>query len=338
MRGVAMNTPSVSIVMPFFNAAATLPRALDSMRAQTFRDWELIAVDDGSADDGAAMAAAAATEDKRIRVERRAHAGIVAALQHGCALARGGYFARMDADDAARPGRLERQMSLLEASPETGLCGTRVHIAGENVGPGRRRYAAWLNALVTHEAIVRDLFIECPVAHPAFMMRRDAFLDVGGYVDRGWPEDYGLVMRLWRAGWKLENVPETLLDWHERPGRLSMTGPRYSETAFRRLKRHYLFETCLADREAFHQWGAGEVGKRWLREWQERHPAAAVDINPRKIGREIHGTPIIAPESLPPPGGTFIVIAVGAPGAREEIRAWLSAHGYLELRDFRFVA
>ena len=63
-----------------------------------------------------------------------------------------------------------------------------------------------------------------------------------------------------------------------------------------------------------------------------------MDIHPRKIGREIHGVHVIAPDDLPGPNMTFIIIAVGAPGAREEIRAWLRPRGYVELRDFLFVA
>ncbi|MGI6461330.1 MAG: hypothetical protein ACOX5J_14790 [Candidatus Hydrogenedentales bacterium] len=80
------------------------------------------------------------------------------------------------------------------------------------------------------------------------------------------------------------------------------------------------------------------MGKVWLREWGHRQPDAVVDINPRKIGRKIHGVPVIAPDELPEPGTTFTLIAVGAPGARDEIRAWLKPRGYIELRDFLFVA
>jgi hypothetical protein len=62
------------------------------------------------------------------------------------------------------------------------------------------------------------------------------------------------------------------------------------------------------------------------------------DIDPRKIGRVIHGAPVIPPEDLPPPGTDFIVVAVGAPNARDEIRGWLTGHGYRELADFLFLA
>jgi len=333
-----MSRPAVSVILPFHNAAETLDPAIVSIRSQTFADWEMVAFDDGSTDDSGAVARKHAADDPRIRVLSSTHTGIVNALHQACAEARGTYLARMDADDTAHPERLARQVTLLDADPDIALCGTRVRMSGEGIGIGRRRYESWINALISHDDLVRELFVECPLPHPTFCMRRDVYEAVGGYQDHGWAEDYDLVMRIWRAGGRLAKVPEILLDWNHRPGRLSMVDARYSETAFRALKRHYLAESYLKGRDTFHQWGAGEVGKRWLREWGNAAPAAVVDISPRKIGRRIHGMPVITPEALPPPGATFIVVAVGTPGARDDIRARLAPRGYRELQDYLFLA
>ena len=158
-------------------------------------------------------------------------------------------------------------------------------------------------------------------------------------MDHGWPEDYDLVMRLWRAGHGLGKTPEALLWWRDTTARLSMRDDRYSPHQFRRLKRHYLFEGYLAGECPFIQWGAGEVGKTWLREWPAgRRPDVVVDINPRKIGRVIHGVEVIAPDDIPPAGERFILIAVGAPGARAEIRQWLTPRGHREGEHYLFVA
>ena len=92
---------------------------------------------------------------------------------------------------------------------------------------GALRYERWLNSLATPQAIERDLFVECPLAHPTFFLRADAVATAGGYRDRGWPEDYDLLLRLWRAGGRLGTVPEVLLHWRERAGRLSRTHPSY---------------------------------------------------------------------------------------------------------------
>lgn len=331
-------TPAVSVILPFYNAGQSLDHAIASIHGQTFEDWEIIALDDGSNDASADIAQHWAGKDKRIRPIYTPHGGMVAALQRACAGSSAPFLARMDADDVSTPDRLQRQAAYMADRPEIAICGAWVRMTGDGIRSGRRRYEAWLNSLVSPEDIARDLFIECPLAHPAFFMRRTAFETVGGYRDRGWPEDYDFLFRLWRAGFGLGIVPEVLLEWHEAPGRLSMRDPRYAPEAFRAIKRHYFLESALLEGRRFWQWGAGEVGKPWLRDWTDPKPEAVIDINPRKIGRRIHGVPVAPPEALPPPGEVFIVVTVGAPGARDEIRNWLNPRGYTETRDYRFFA
>lgn len=330
--------PRVSVVLPVYNGGSTLVRAIESIQAQRHRDWELLVVDDGSEDDSAAIAAAIAEWDPRIRLLRWPHRGLVPALNTGCAAARGEFIARMDADDVSHADRFTRQLDWFSHHPQGGLCGTHVAMTGNAVGSGRRRYETWLNHLVTHEEIVGDLFVECPIAHPTFMMRRDAYENVGGYRDFDGPEDYDLVMRFWQGGYHLGNVFEPLLDWYEQPGRLSMTSPRYDEAAFRRFKRHWIVESRITGGRPLYQWGAGEVGKRWLLEWPEGALHAVADIRPSKIGQRIHGYDVIRPEELPAPGACFIVVAVGTPGAREVIRAHAGRLGFCQGEDYCFVA
>ena len=330
--------PTISVVLPVYNGEEVVRRAVASIQAQDVADWELIVVDDGSTDGSRAVVAAMAAEDGRIQVVPGPHRGLVSALRAGCARARGAFLARMDADDVSRPDRFSRQLAWFAANPGGGLCGTRVAMAGEGIREGRLRYGSWLNGNTTHDAIARELFIECPIAHPAFMMPRAVYGTVGGYRDVEGPEDYDLVFRVWHAGYRLGNVDEVLLDWYESPGRHSMTSPRYSEGAFRRLKRAWLARAGVGAGRPVYQWGAGEVGKRWLREWPAGAVEAVVDIRPGKIGQEIHGYRVIRPEALPPPGACFFVVAVGTPGAREIIRSWCGGRGYVECVDYRFVA
>ena len=332
------SVPTISVVIPCFNACETLASSLESILQQSFADFEVVWFDDGSTDEGAEMVESYAVRDPRIRLLRSEHVGIVEALRRACSAARGRYIARMDADDVAHPERLSRQVAYFERHPEMGLCGTQVRTVGEDIGTGRERYEAWINALTAHEEIVRDFFVECPVAHPTLMIRREVFEAVGGYEDRGWAEDYDLLMRCFGASVRMGNVPEPLLEWRNGAGRLSVRDERYSLPNFRALKRHYLFQSYLKDRTRFFQWGAGEVGKSWLAEWENLRPEAVAEVNPRKLGKVIHGTRVIAPLELPRPGEGFTVVAVGAPGAREDIRGWFSARGYTELEDFVFLA
>ncbi len=328
----------ISIILPVYNGVATIGRAMASIQAQDDSHWELIVFDDGSTDGSVAEARRIAKSDMRIRVVERPHRGLVPALQEACALAQGDYLARMDGDDVSLPQRLSEQRDWFALHTKGGLCGTQVRMVGETVYDGRRRYEHWLNANTTHDAIERELFIECPIAHPAFMMSRAAYDSVGGYRGFDGPEDYDLVFRIWHAGYTLGNVGRPLLAWHDSPGRLSMNSPRYGEAAFRNLKRHWFKAAGVGEGLPLFQWGAGEVGKRWLREWPPGTIEAVVDIRPGKIGQCIHGATVIRPEDLPPPGECYFLIAVGTPGARTIIRDWCRDKGYRECDDYRFIA
>lgn len=338
-RRRAKREPLVSVLMPCRNAEATVEEAIDSVLGQTMADFELLIWNDGSDDATAAILDRACQTDPRVVIVGNQRAGLVPALQRLAAHARGRYLARMDADDRSRPERLARQLDAFDTNPRLGLCGCLHETIGDAIGSGRRRYDDWINALVSHDDIAREAFVECPVAHPTFMLRREAFEAAGGYSDNPWPEDYDLFMRTLRCGWQIAKVPETLFDWRDYPARTSLVDERYSGAQFRAVKRHYLVEIHPRVAEGFYQWGAGDVGKRWLREWEGAHrPHAVVDIDPRKIGQSIHGFEVIGPDALPAPGETFVVVAVGAPGAREDIREWFARKGYVETRDYIFLA
>ena len=328
-----------SIVLPVHDGAATLGAAIESIRRQSHGHWELLVVDDGSSDDSPDIASAHAEADPRVRLLPAGRVGLVRALRYGCDAARGAYIARMDADDVSMPDRLERQLALMRGDDAIALCGT--HVTDITPGDGRRRYTRWLNSLRTHEDIIRNILIECPLAHPTFVMRREALESVGGYRDNGWPEDYDLVLRLWAAGRRLAVVGgDPLLGWRDSPTRLSRTDPRYSLESFRACKMHHLLHSPLLPSERrLWQWGGGQEGKAWLRAWPSgRMPELVVEVSPRRIGKRLHGVPVIAPAQLPAPDGALLVVVVGARGARDLIRPFLLDRGWREGEDFLFAA
>jgi glycosyltransferase involved in cell wall biosynthesis len=312
------------------------------LRAQSLEDVEFVVVDDGSTDGTPDLLAAWAADDPRVRALKTAGGeGIIASLERARAEARAPVLARMDHDDIALPDRLAAQLDLLEDRPEVVLCGCGVESFREGgLGDGSLRYQAWLNALTEPSEIVRDLFVECPLAHPTFMMRAGAVARVGGYRDLGWPEDYDLVLRLWEAGGVLAKVPEILLRWRDHPRRLSRTSSRYAPAAFRRLKVDVLRRTLLRERDGIVVWGAGPTGKAFSRCLAEAAvPVRAfVELDPRKVGQEIHGAPVVSPDGVGAYRGSLCVAAVGQDGAREEIRGELSARGWREMTDFCAVA
>ena len=163
--------PSVTVLMPVYNAARHLQEAVESVLNQSHKDFELLVVDDGSTDEGLALLAR--YDDPRIRIERLPrNGGIVAALNHGLRHARGSYIARMDADDIALPIRLERQLQYLEQYPEMGVCGSTIEPFGGHL------VRNWVQHF-SPSAVAVALLFENPLCHPTVMFRASGKLHAG---------------------------------------------------------------------------------------------------------------------------------------------------------------
>jgi len=328
-------------VLPCRDAAAHVAEAAASLAAQTYVDYEVIAVDDGSTDATAERLHEWCERDRRVRVVHTPPRGLVAALRTGLAHASGELIARMDSDDVAHADRLARQVAWLDDDTRLAACGTRVrYFPRSMVRGGALRYERWLNGLTRPEELERDVFVECPIAHPTLAVRREALDEAGGYRDTGWPEDYDLVLRLWLRGERFGNVPETLLDWREGGHRLSRNDARYSEAAFRRCKVHYLGRGFLGRFDGVVVWGAGPTGKAFARELlaQGGVVRAFIDLDPRKIGQTVYDARVVEPAALSLFPDAFVVAAVGSASARAEIRAALAHAGRTEMRDCCAVA
>ncbi|UCF18550.1 MAG: glycosyltransferase [Gemmatimonadota bacterium] len=327
--------------MPCRDAAEHLGLAVRSLGLQTYRDFEVVAVNDGSLDETGDLLERWAAREPRVRVAHRARTGLAEALQAGAAECRGELIARVDADDVTHPRRFSEQIRLLAERPDVSAVGTQVrYFPHEAVGWGARRYQQWLNGLTEPDALARDVFVECPIAHPTLMIRRPALEKVGGYRANGWPEDYDLILRLHLAGARLANVPRVLHFWREGDGRASRSDPRYSAAAFQHCKVHYLRQSSLAGHRRVNLWGAGRVGKAFARALLDEglQIGGFFDIDPRKIGQEIYGAPVWDAREVPEHRDTFLLVVVGAAGARELIRQQLDAAGFHEPQDYRCIA
>lgn len=334
-------SPTLSVLLPVRNGESFLQDALSSLQEQTLDAFEIIAVNDGSTDGTEDILREAARGDPRLRVISQEARGIVGALEAGRGWARGRYLARMDADDIAHERRFEAQLEAMTADPRLVAVGTGIeYFPRDSVKGGALRYEGWINGLTSHEAMVRDLFVECPLPHPTLLLRADVMDWVGGYREAMWPEDYDLIFRLWEGGGRFGKVAEPLLRWREGPHRLSRTHPAYTEEAFRRCKVHYLLRSHLAEGRGVVIWGAGPVGKAFARELtaQGGRLRAFVDLSPRKQGQEIHDVMVLSPDQAGDLSSEFHLAAVAQPGGREEIRASLTRMGKRELDDFLAVA
>lgn len=208
-----MRKPVVSVVMPVRNAERYLREAVESVLAQTFRDFELMVVDDGSTDGSAEVVRS--FRDERVRLlPNEGEPYLAGALTYGCRQARGGLIARMDADDICLPERLARQVEFMRSNPEVGVVGSNVEWTDEQ---GRSATAKAWRRPESHEAICAELFLRCPFCHPTVMMRREVLARLGWYETsllKGREQYSAEDLDLWRRGagvTMLRNLPDVLL-------------------------------------------------------------------------------------------------------------------------------
>jgi GT2 family glycosyltransferase len=197
--------PRVSVLVPAHNAARHLRAAIDSVLAQTFTEFELIVIDDGSNDDTQAILASYL--DGRIRLHRfEQNVGVSQARNAGLEIANGEYVALLDADDIAYATRLEKQINYLDKHPDIVAVGTLVDFIDDD---GKKLYSSSMDKPCSPEDVGRALMWGCCLVNSSVTMRRDCVLKIGGYNGSDVAEDYDLWLRLSDAH-KLANMPEHL--------------------------------------------------------------------------------------------------------------------------------
>ena len=330
--------PEVSILLPYRNAVATLSECIDSIKAQSFEDYEIIAIDDAS-DDGSTDVLVM-FGDCRLRVIRNDRPGLVNALNLGLAHCNAPLVARMDADDIMLPLRLQSQWCYMREHHDVVLVATRAEkFPRKRIREGYREYMRWQNSVMSHADIAAQIYIESPFAHPSVMFRRDSIIAAGAYRDGAFPEDYELWLRLYHQGFRMEKLPQVLLRWRESENRLSRVSDSYAREAFDRLRAEYLSRDQRLKGRAIVYWGAGRITRRRVKHLQDRGfaPLAWIDIDPKKIGNVINGARVHEPswlEAASMHNKPFVLNYVTNHGARDIARNYLQRIGYLLGEDF----
>ncbi len=261
--------PVVSIVMGAYNAQRYLPQAMESLLAQTMKDFELIVVDDGSTDSTPKILADFQKKDSRVRPARIAHGGIVDAANEGLRLAQSELIARADSDDIQLPCRLEKQIQFMSEHPEVVAVGSRLLVIEPYGSPLRES-----EHKLTHDQIEAELLAGSGWAlpQPAAMLRKSVAMAVGAYRNTyPWSEDLDLFLRMAEVG-KLANLAEVLVKYRYHPGstnhkqhRVQLANkPQLLREAFRRrgleapreLKFESPWDGNLAERYTSWVWAA----------------------------------------------------------------------------------
>ena len=272
----SMNTPRVTVLMPVFNGEEFLRAAIESILNQTFSDFELLIIDDGSTDGSHALAASYG--DPRIRLEaNEKNLGLIATLNRGLKLAQGEFIARMDADDISHPIRFERQVAYLDTHPKIGGCGTWF----EKVTPKQTT----IMRMPESPALIRlFLLFDNPFLHSSMMLRRSLLDTHGLSFDPNYPhsEDYDLWARCSTLT-DMSNLPEVLVRYRDHPSNISHRYSREQDLAASRIRARQLEALALSpsqDELDLHQALVefeldGELGRLVaLRDWLRKVLAA----------------------------------------------------------------
>lgn len=322
--------PRVSILVPVRDARPWLAGSLRSLERQTCRDFEIVAVDDGSTDGSGEWLERATEREPRLRVLHTPPRGLPSALNHALSNARAPFLARHDADDRSDPRRLSLQLEVFDRTDaRTAVVGSRVRLFPVRaVGTGMRRWAAWHNALLTHEEMAREVLIDSPLAHGSALIRREPLEAVGGWAERGWPEDLDLWLRLLERGARFAKRREVLYAWRQHPASATRRDPRYSRASFLALKRDALSRGLLAHGRSCTLIGVGAS----LAAWQKTLGEGEGGLVRRSLEAARPSPAMLATLETP------IVLVFGSVPARERWRTALLERGLAELRDFAFVA
>ena len=223
-------SPTVSVLLPVYNAGPYIRAAVDSVLSQSFEDFELLLLDDGSTDESLLILREYERRDCRVQVLSRENRGLVASLNELIDAARGRYLARMDADDVCMVRRFERQLMFLNSRPDHVAVGgwiMQMNASGLPIGT--------LKSAVSHVEIDQaHLSGHTSICHPTVLMRKDAVVSVGGYREAFMhAEDLDLWLRLAELG-KLANLAEVVLSYRLHAGSISQANIVSQHSALKR--------------------------------------------------------------------------------------------------------
>jgi glycosyltransferase involved in cell wall biosynthesis len=241
-------SPKITVLMPAYNAGKYIAEAIRSVLDQSFADFELLIVDDGSSDNTLEIILGFA--DPRIRLLTQVNTGVAAALNTGLAAAKGVYIARFDADDICLPERLSRQSLFLDGHPSYLVTGSDAEYISEN---GEHLFDFRCPGH-SHKEILKNLYRICPFIHSGVMYRKLPVLEAGGYSPLAHNfEDYFLWVRLAsrgenRTGGKFSNLPESLIKVRINPDSVTID-EKWRGRQFRRLKKEIIRRGVITEAE-----------------------------------------------------------------------------------------
>ena len=256
--------------MPVKNAGLYLEDCITSIKNQTESNWELIAVNDGSIDNSETILHRFSRADERIKYLNNKGSGIIEALKYGYAESQGILIHRMDADDLMVPKKLALlKARLLEVGKGKVVTGKVEYFAAEGLNDGYLKYQNWLNELCDQETHWRELFKECVIASPNWLIHKSDFEKCGAFNSDGYPEDYDLVFRMFQSGLQVATVDTITHLWRDHKERSSRNDDNYGAYTFFEIKLRYFLALKYDNIRPLMVWGAGKKGKDLAKKLKE---------------------------------------------------------------------
>ena len=320
----------VSILMPVRNAESFLKETITSVLSQDYSHWELLLVDDFSTDNSFELMRAFTLQDERIRCFRNKDKGIIPALQLGFDNSIGSCISRMDADDLMPPTKLTRFVKAYIENPQAVITGKVSYFSEHSVSAGYRRYENWLNKLVETGEYWSNIYRECVIASPNWLVSRTCFENYFSFSELDYPEDYDMAFKWYELGYEVKAIPILTHLWREHPARTSRNAVDYQQAAFFKLKTNRFADLELTSGEALQLIGAGDKGKMVAKELLRREISFIwFDIQADKYKVPVLNQRIIAVESLKKDVKSILTVWPMDIKQQEAIRLFLEEKGLI---------
>tara|TARA_Y100000385_G_scaffold176975_1_gene182999 strand:+ start:51730 stop:52737 length:1008 start_codon:yes stop_codon:yes gene_type:complete len=333
-----MHTPLVSILIPFKNTASFLEDCLESILQQTLLNWELLIVDDGSTDNSWSIVQSYAESDSRIHLLSNNGKGIIEALKTAYSQAKGTFVTRMDSDDIMSTNKLQLMQESLQLKGKGYIAlGHVSYFSKAGIGAGYKRYETWLNSLTSSGTNFAELYKECVIPSPCWMVYMTDLERCGGFFNDRYPEDYDLAFRFYKQGLKCIPSNEVLHHWRDYVHRTSRVDAHYAENSFLDLKISYFIELSYQKEKELIIWGAGTKGKKIAQLLIEQNiPFDWICDNPKKIGKTIYNQILKPIEHLQTLKQPQCIISVANVKAQIDIKKHLKSLEMKPMSDYFF--
>lgn len=331
----------VSIIMAAKDTALYLAECLDSILAQSYQNWELIAINDHSSDETPTILEAYAEKDSRIRVFHSDRKKLIPTLKYGYQYVKGDLINRMDSDDRMPHDKLEALVTeWLKYGKGTIIAGGTEHFVDEGeVGGGFLRYEQWLNAVAKNNRHYQEIYKECVIPSHCWIIHKEDFDLVDGFNPEIYPEDYDLCFRFYKHGLKVEGIDKVLHHWRDRSDRISRTWEEYKDNRYFDMKLRYFYEIDRDKTRPLVLWGAGRNGKDMAKLLLGRNDNFHwVSDSERKIGVDIYGVITEHFDAIKSLVNPQIIIVVASPSGKQEIQIMLNSWKKKPVEDFWFFA